>query len=304
MPTLSAWLITTFGLAVLLLGPASGQDPCFCLAEHLNRSGFHDQALTEYMRYLYWQPQGELRLQCLAGAVRCRRQLGQIDAALEACRQGASEAGRGDLVSAFLLEAAEIHLAAGHHGSADFNAGQVLTTTPSPCRRIQAQSVRIRAALAGGRHEDCRSAAYRLLDSMLAEDMVTGPQARSWRAQLTNAELASPGRAAALSRMAPGLGQLQVGRADRAIPAVVANGSTGWLLVRSVMTGDVGLAIFSAALLRRFHLGARFDAARVCHEHNIELLHTILDPMLERAEDATTYQCALFGASSSPEPGR
>ncbi|MBK8167664.1 MAG: hypothetical protein IPK64_17090 [bacterium] len=258
-------------------------DPCCRIAEGLFASGFWDEAVTEYQRYLYWQPRGAWRPLCLHRLTICWQRLGRPDLALDACMAGQSESRSPYMKGEYGLEAGELLLGLKQEVAAATKARQVLEESSDPRQRVRARSLQIRSLMAQDRFEDVRSALALILREMRAVRDPDPVDSEDLRLAIDDASLRSPGTSRLLSTIVPGAGQLYAGRPGGAINALALTGSLGHLLVSSSRDGDVGLAFFSFYLLRRYYHGNRHHAERACLDRNRAEIGALMERVLGEA---------------------
>jgi len=269
----------------LLAGNASAaeaEDAARALAARFLDAGEYDAALTEYKRFLFFNPGHPETWRIYERIAACYRALAQWPKAAawyaESARNAPAEGERADME----IEAAVTELAAGSFSAAEFRLLSLRSFTPPE-------------ALAG-RDALFLGILYVLTDRPDEADRELGAYAalldESRRAAVEeilersrHAPRRSPRTARLLSMVVPGLGQLYAGDALDGLNSLFVNGASAALIVWAILAeryAEASLA-FSYLFLRTY-TGGRSNAGELVIARNEKINRAIAAEIIEAVE--------------------
>lgn len=260
-------------------------DPCLASADRFLAAGCHDQAITEYRRFIFFHPGSESLGPVYCRLARAYLENGAAEAAVEAVHRAAMAApddssrdeyelkaavfavcgGKYSLAEAILLRLAGAETPAGIRGRAAFFRGiaRLYAHKWRPAREAFAEyfTVHPEPGLAGR------------IDSLLD---------RAGRIKMK-----SPAAALWLSTFLPGAGQMYCGDWSGGANALALNaGFAAWVGYK-LWHGYWGDAyVIYSFLWQRYYFGNRYHARRAAEERNDRRRRAAIRSILEALEDA------------------
>ena len=260
------WLSINLFIVSLLAAP----DAALQYADRFFETRFYEEAITEYRRYLYFNPSTELTSDVYFKMALAYRDQNRWDDAIAALRQSIHAAS-----SDSIKQEREITLAATYIADMRYSLGEVLllkvlTYTEYPYVKQKALLLHAVACLYSSKWD----AAQASLD-----DYFRGQPEPSLQADIdTLLQEAraffyrSPDDARGLSTLIPGLGQLYVGDHPNALNAFLLNGGLAAWMIYKLWHGYIGDAyVIYHFLFRRYYYGNRYHAQRLAQEYNARL---------------------------------
>ena len=233
-------------------------------------TGLYEEAVTEYKRYLYFNPTSEHTSDAYYKMGHAFRRLNELDQAILALREAIHTAS-----SDSIKQEREITLAATYIADKRYSLGEILllkiiTYTDNPYLKQKALLLHGVACLYGSKWE----AAQASFDAYFQEQ--PEPTIQSDIDMLLHEAInffyKSPDDARGLSTLIPGLGQFFVGDYPNALNAFVLNGGLAAWMIYKLWHGYLGDAyIIYYFLFRRYYYGNRYHAQRLAQEYNENL---------------------------------
>ncbi len=240
-------------------------DPALLMADSLSFAGFYFDAITEYERFLFFNPGASLVSVVQSKIGTCRARLGEWDNALAAMDLSVTSAGSDSVEEVRRIDRAVILLAAGSFEEAriDLVPSVRLSNGTDPGERA-----RVLLFLSYVLEHDWDTAldAYRAMASPRPEAPDT---IESILLKASTLRYKSPDTAALLSIFMPGLGQIYCGRYLSGLNALVLNAATGYAVTASILKESYVSAILLFTLtFERYYLGNSYQAHRSAIEYN------------------------------------
>jgi tetratricopeptide (TPR) repeat protein len=249
---------------LLLVAGAHAADLALTLGDGLLAAGHPHEAVTEYKRYLCFNPTGAQAGDAWFGLGVALQALGD-DAAAEKVYTRALDAAPDEAARDARRVAISVQqLAAGHTDAAERALTQVLATPGDPAQRRRARLLLGLCALYGYRWAEASASlrAYFPAPPSPAQAAVLARLAHPPRH-------VSPVRARLLSTLLPGAGQLYAGAPGAAANALGLNLLTGSLVVGPLLAGDAATAVVNyLGFFSRYYEGNRFHARRLAVARN------------------------------------
>jgi len=291
-------------VVVLSIAPAAsgsderaGQDgycgSAFGLAEHLYAQGLFDEAITEYLRYLFLRPGGDCVAEAYRGIALSLRESGSWDRSLayfdQALRTYSDDGDRWQCE----LDAIATMIAAGRLSGAEYRILRLRATVRSVDRIRQLEYYTAMLFTLSHRWGEARTAVERLREIDRRQGAVGEARWRSVLALLDEVQGAprkSPDTARWLSVLLPGAGQIYAGDAWQGVVALAANAGCVGVLTYGVTQGRyLESAILFLYIATRLYSGALYNAeeaayswnTRIDSEFALQILALLADP--ERA---------------------
>ncbi len=231
------------------------------MADYLYKKGNFNQAITEYKRFLFFHPDSAVNAELEYRIALCYRQLGQDERALRYFQRAIYHAKKKKLRQEILLSAAALLIKKGELEQARMLLRPVFS---SPAGKEQREKAALLLGISYIREYRWHMASHYLAHVLNPE---SNPGLFRLLRKAAQEAGPSPERAAALSRLLPGLGQLYAGYPDLALSSFLVNAATLSLLSSALIHREVLSALLIYfPLFRRYYLGSSFSAARLAEK--------------------------------------
>jgi hypothetical protein len=233
-------------------------------------AGFYEEAITEYKRYVYFNPSDELASDAYYKMARAYTDQNRWDDAIFALRQSIHTS-----ICDSVKQEREIALAATYIAGRRYSLGEILllkilTYTDYPYLKQKALVLHGVACLYSAKWEAAQSS----FDAYFQEQPEPALQADidTLLREARNFFYKSPDDARGLSTLIPGLGQFYVGDYKNALNAFLLNGGLAAWMIYKLWHGYLGdVYVIYYFLFRRYYYGNRYHAQRLAHEYNENL---------------------------------
>lgn len=246
--------------------PRIEPDKCLQLAQRLETLGYHDEAITEYKRYLYFHPDSAETESCVLAIANAYRDLAQYEAAAKALRRAMAIAHSDSVRDQRRVDEAVLLLAMGRTDRARFQLSRVRSYTSEPVIKDRANTLLALAAVQDYQWEEARRSLGELEARFASRSLAT---VDSLLIVAANAPRKSPSKARRLSTFLPGTGQLYAGKPIEGIHSFGLNAFFGTLLTTSMIAGDyaVGVGLYFQ-FFYRYYVGGIYHAGLLAEERN------------------------------------
>ena len=247
-------------------------DPVLNMADSLKTSGFYDDAVTEYRRFLFFNDSPEKRSPVYSRLGYCYAYLGDRDAALDALNRAINFAENDSLAFQYRIDRAVIFTAVNEIAQAEVELEGVIAFADSGSLKKRAGELMFLVKVL--RHD--WSGAQVIYDTLLRKENELSDSLRLVLAEASDINYKSPGKAMLLSTFLPGLGQVYNGRWLSGLNALALNFALGYLTVDLLSDREYVPAFLSLAFLfQRYYNGNRGTAYNqaVEHNHRLDLLY-------------------------------
>jgi len=242
-------------------------DPALVQGDALHAKGFYDEAITEYQRYIFFNPDGARTSDVYyhIGLV-CRDQQ-KWEQSIDAFRMAMHTA-----LSDSLRYRAELALATAYIASGNYSAGEIVLlklemSMPPAYIKVRAVFLRALATLYAKKWDQAEKAFKTYFLSNPDPDMQA--QVDSLIRETKDFYYLSPETARQLSTLIPGLGQIYAGDWGHGLNSLVLNGSMiawmGYKIYNRYFNDAWTIYYF---LFRRYYAGGRYNAERIAQEYN------------------------------------
>jgi len=272
------------GLALALLA-AITTDPALKNGDRFFAAGNYEAAITEYERYLFFNPAGEPASYAYQQIGLAYRNEGDWRPAIEMLRRAAAAAPNDSVKNEREITLAVAQIAAGKYDAAEILLLRVETYTEIPAVRERALFLRGIAALYGFQWDRAR-AAFRAYVELKGEAALPA-RIDSLFADAQRRRERSPEAAVWLSTFIPGLGQVYAGDGRSGLGALVLNGSLAyWIAYKALHREYLDAAVIYYFLFRRYYAGNRYHAGRIAREYNQRMRQQEAQTILKVLESA------------------
>jgi len=254
-------------LALLLILPAYAlsSDPLLTLADSLMCSGFYDDAITEYRRYLFFNPHDELTDDIYSKIGYCYAHLEKWNKAVEAMDKSILFAESDSLLDQRKIDRAVILLALGDNGSAQLNLKQVAHFSNYENIRKRGGILLFLSEILAHDWE----AALNVYRSLIRDQFIESDSLEPILLKASKVNYKSPKIAMLLSTLIPGGGQIYSGRWLSGLNAILLNGALGYLTVNNIIKKRyISGSLIFIFLFQRYYDGNRHHAYSTAIEQN------------------------------------
>jgi tetratricopeptide (TPR) repeat protein len=256
--------VVVFVLAAWAAAAHAGQDQAYEAARALTGVGATEAAITEYKRYMFFNPDSPAISVHLAIADLFRSE-GKPEEAREAMLAAISCAPTDSMREEIRIQTALLAAAQGKFTTAQMELLRIASFTTIPAVRNRAELFLCIGDIFSGQWDaaqkiasaEAKSGNLRMarLDSLLRS-------AQPWRRK-------SPSAAQWMSTALPGLGQVYAGDVRDGVNALAISCVTGYFTVNSIIFGYYQEALLSeTALFWRYYSGNRWNAAEAAERYN------------------------------------
>ncbi len=275
-----------FFLSIVSL-PLYAQDKATGLADKFFESGFYEEAILEYSRYLYFNAKEEDISYAFYKIGLAYRNINNLEKSLEAMELSAGSANNDSLREERKIDVALTYIASRSYNKAKFILIKLVSFSSIP-------EIRKKASLfLGITHLYCyewESAKDAL--KIYFEEGGNHKLAHSIDTLLTSAEdmnYKSVRTAKWLSTFLPGTGQIYAGNVSDGINALLLNGANIYFIIYKLLNEEYGNAyVIYFFLFRRYYYGNIYRARSAAIEHNRKLNEHAADSvfnLLKMAEE-------------------
>ncbi|RKY63046.1 MAG: hypothetical protein DRP99_04840 [Candidatus Latescibacterota bacterium] len=248
------------------------------LADSLYSCGNYYEAITEYRRYLFFDPSGSGAGYAWYRIGLSYREMGEFGRALEAFKEARMYAATEDERERYRIEEALVLMAQGRWEPAQVSLLHVATFCRDPALRRRARCLLGVSYLYRFNWEE----AERCLSSCLSPGDPRLERIRVLLGKGRTLELKSPKKAKLLSTFLPGLGQIYAGDWGAGLNALALNCLTSYLWGRSLLKGRyLDAAFWFTSLFLRYYRGNRFRAEKLAEERNLKVQRKLAEEILE-----------------------
>ena len=254
-------------IALLLIIPAYAlsSDPLLTMADSLMCSGFYDDAITEYRRYLFFNSHDELTDDTYSKIGYCYAHLEKWNKAVEAMDKSILFAESDSLLDQRKIDRAVILLALGDNGSAQLNLKQVAHFSNYENIRKRGGILLFLSEILAHDWE----AALNVYRSLIRDQFIESDSLESTLIKASKVNYKSTEIAMLLSTLIPGGGQIYSGRWLSGLNAILLNGALGYLTVNNIIKKRyISGSLIFIFLFQRYYDGNRHHAYSTAIEQN------------------------------------
>lgn len=264
---------------VLGAGWSNARDVALELADGLFDMGSYQEAVTEYKRFIYFNPDNETNGEVYYRIGLAYRNEGKWREAADAVRKSISMTSGDSLRDERRISVAVILLAGGNLSGAEFDLLRVANFSDYPWLKKKAFFFLGVCYIYGYRWEESQKALARYFSDSPSQE---GHQVDSLLARSSGLRYKSPGVAKWLSTFLPGSGQIYCGNWRNGINALAVNSLTGYLLVDAALDqrfADLSVSHFT--LFYRYYRGNRHNAEKAALLKNEDLSRTLAKKIMD-----------------------
>jgi len=265
----------------LMLFTALAPDMALHHADLFLEAGFYEEAITEYKRYLYFNPSAEQTSDAYYKMAHAYMNQNRLDDAISSLRQSIHTSSTDSIKQEREIALAATYIAGKRYSLGEILLLKILTYTKIPYTKQKALLLHGIACLYSSKWEAARSS----FDAYFQEQPEPAVQ-EDIDTLLTEAHnffYKSPDDARGLSTMIPGLGQLYAGDHKNALNAFLLNGGLAAWMIYKLWHGHLGDAyVIYYFLFRRYYYGNRYHAQRLAQEYNENLNAVQVEKILQK----------------------
>ncbi|MFQ6002404.1 MAG: tol-pal system YbgF family protein [Candidatus Zixiibacteriota bacterium] len=238
-------------------------------AENLFNLERYEEAITEYKRFIFFNPDDHRIDHAFHKLGLCYKAQGNWEKAIKALRMSIQTADDDSLKEERKVESGIIQIACGKYSQAQLQLLRVAHFGKYPSTKKKAQFflgvcyiylfdwVNAKKALSDF-YSGCNQQSY-VEKKELVDSLLINAQSLPYK---------SVGTAKVLSTFLPGAGQLYVGNWKKSLNALAINSATAFLLWDSIENKDYLSVSFSGFLFLRYYLGNRYHAVQDVKRYN------------------------------------
>jgi tetratricopeptide (TPR) repeat protein len=266
-----------FCIVLGVVGRPMADDLAIDLADKLLEAGNYDAAVTEYKRYLFFNPSGDDVYHAhrkIGAAYKFQRRWGDAIAALK----GAVAISPNDsLRNESKLSIASIYIAAGRYDLAELELIRLAAYSSNPSIRTNAQ---VLLGICYLYKYDWEKAGKWFHEYYSESDIDAAID--SMLANAGELDYKSPSTAKWLSTFVPGSGQIYAGAFRDGVNSLAINALTGYLLVNAIVEErGLGSVILWSVLFLRYYGGNRTNAEALAERYNESLRQQAAQQILD-----------------------
>jgi hypothetical protein len=250
--------------------PLYGRDTVLDLADNFFDSGFYNEAITEYQRYIFFNHTGDHISDSYYKIGLAYRNLYNLEKSLDALEFSVQTANSDSIKDERKIDIAVNYIAWGRYSEAKMVLLKLMSFSKIPEARRKASLFlgithlycyeweSAKDALEMYFKEERNDEAAYIVDSLLS--------------QARDIKYKSPETAKWLSTFIPGTGQVYVGNAGDGINALVLNGANIYFIIYKLLKEEYGNAfLIYYFLFRRYYMGNIYNAGKEAREYNRDL---------------------------------
>ncbi len=245
--------------------PGSNHDPALVNADRFARVGQFHAAVTEYKRFLFFNPGDPDLGHVYYQMSRCFSNMEHWTEASEALEQAVAAAGNDSLTEEWRLQSALLLLARGNYSGAELALLRIEAFGERPSVRNRALLLHGIAAIYRRQWEDAAAALNQYFDRCPDSSRQPAVMATLKRAQEYRYREASTARW--LSVFVPGAGQVYAGDWTNGVNALALNGSlAAWIIYKVLNSYYSDALTIYFFLFRRYYAGNIYNAGRIAEQ--------------------------------------
>jgi tetratricopeptide (TPR) repeat protein len=235
------------------------------MGDSLMSSGFYDEAITEYDRYLFFNSGSRWPDDTYSKIGYCYAHLEKWDKAFEMINKSILFARSDSLLDQRRIDQAVILLALGNNGEAQLNLRQMAYFSNYEAIRKRSGMLLFLSEIFTHDWED----ALYVYRSLIKSQLIGSDSLESILIEASKVDYKSPNKAMLLSTLIPGGGQMYNGRWLSGLNAMLLNGALGYLTVDNfVKERYVSSFLVLIFLYQRYYNGNRYQAYNTAIEQN------------------------------------
>ncbi len=264
-----------FWISSLLLNWTIGSaNPLLKLADELMRRGCPDAAITEYKRFLFFEPQADSAAYIFRAIADSYYALGDKEAAIQNLKMAITQCAEPDQGDEWTIRLSLWYLEIHHEALAEIQLEKLVDQDKKNARPIQPDTVNKAALLLFllQLEKGEVAGAVRIIAHFTPTDSLQVTAKSQTIIALENLpSYRSPGLARKLSTFLPGAGQIYVGAYGQGLNALILNGLIGWQATRLIVHEQYLQALLLCQYFGwRYYSGNRYHAERLAREYNHE----------------------------------
>ena len=264
-------------LIFLCSSPIIAADSALSLGDYLSAQGNYDAAITEYKRFLFFQPDHPRAGEVYYKIGLAYRAQGALPAAIDALRTATHHTEDKDAKSEYQLILAVTLIANQNYDLAQLALIKVTLRAPSASLYRRALFLRAVAYLYQFRWQEA---------SEVLQNWTTDERLDSLFDAALNIPQKSVQVAEVLARILPGAGHIYVGDWRGGLNALVLNGALGFLTVDAVLDGNYTDAVgWGGLVLLRYYRGNTFRAGTAAEQFNGQASRQAAENILQRLQE-------------------
>lgn len=259
------------------------KDLALNLAECFFDSENYEDAVTEYKRFIFFNPQSDSVNYAYYKIGMAHRNKNKWKESISALQQSIETAPNDSVRNEREIALAIVLIGSGNYSAAEFQLLRVESFSQFLTLRRRASFFRGIASLYSFKWEEARKSfsAYFEKDTVNKISETTLPiNSLFWVTR--HLKYKSPKLAKLLSTFLPGAGQIYAGDWRNGLNALTVNSITVYLLVSSLIKGDYTSVLLSyLSLFQRYYFGNRFHAEKITENYNDRLNKQFLKNLLK-----------------------
>ena len=250
------------------------------LADHYVKLKNYDAAITEYKRFLFFQPDDDRVLEVYHRIGILQRNLGLLREAIDSIRQAVIRTSDKEQKSEYQIDLAVTLIANKDYDLARLELIKVLIRSPSEAlykRTLFLQGVTYTYQF---RWEEAQEILRNYSQDEKLDELFQKTDNLPYKSKLV---------AKILSGILPGSGQIYAGNWKSGLNAFALNSAFGYVTVDSILDQNyVDAIMWTYFIFQRYYQGNLYRAGRAVDEYNDEVNRSFADSILTRLQEITT----------------
>lgn len=257
---------SAFVLLILVTNVLVAQDEAFILANQFLEFGNNDQAITEFERFIFFNPESELVREAYLKISEAYQRQGNWENSVKALQYAIARAETDSMKEVIKITLARNLLASGSYSNAEF---ELLRLAHYSSYSDIKNRARFLLGICHLYTFKWQSAQKDLNVYFARESPIIQSRIDSLIATTGKIKYKSPAKAKWLSRFLPGAGQIYASDWRNGLDALALNGILGVLFVKSIIDGRIDDAFIGYfTLLQRYYQGNIYHAQNIATNYN------------------------------------
>lgn len=253
-------------LFLLIVFPIYAQDTTLDLANHFFDIGNYENAITEYKRFIYFNPNDKKISEIYYKIGLAYRDKGNWKNAIDAFRKSSAIALNDSISDEIRITIGTTLIAKGNYSSAEFELLKVSLFSKYPKIKRKAIFFLGVCYIYSFKWDEAEKSVTQYFSDSIPNHF---SKIDSLLTQAKNFKYKSPKLAKWLSTFLPGSGQIYAGNWLNGINALIVNGLTSYLLFDSIIDKRYeDVLITNITVFERYYKGNRYNAEKMAELHN------------------------------------
>lgn len=257
------------------------KDQALNYADGFFDSEYYEQAITEYKRFIYFNPNDKNINYAYLKIGLAYRNEEKWEESIQALRQTINTATTDSIKNEREVALAVTFIASGNYSVAEILLLRIEMSTIIPKIKQKASFLRGIIYLYKFKWDSARDVFQSYFDK--SQDSTLHAQIDSLLLETKNFKYVSPDTARVYSTIIPGAGQIYAGNWKNGLNAFVLNGALASAIIYKIVKADyMNALVIWYFLMKRYYIGNRYHAQRIANEHNQLLNQTAAQEIINK----------------------